>query len=56
MGLAVEGEPWGFAVLGGSIAAPEIGGSLVVEKLKVQGFDLRSVSMTFDTLEGVVSG
>ncbi len=56
MGLAVEGEPWGFAVLGGSLAAPEIGGSLVVEKLKVQGFDLRSVSMTFDTLEGVVSG
>ena len=56
LGVEVEGEPWGFAVIGGTLAAPELGGSLVVEKLKVQGFDLRSVSMTFDTLAGVVSG
>lgn len=56
LGLEVEGEPWGFAVIGGTLAAPEVGGSLVVEKLKVEGLDLHSVSMTFDTLDGVVSG
>lgn len=56
MGLRVEGEPWGFANIGGTLGAPELGGSLVVEGLRVQGFDLHSVSMTFDTLEGMVSG
>lgn len=56
LGVAMEGEPWGVAVIGGTLAEPDIGGSLVVEKLKVQGFDLHSLSMTFDTLDGVVSG
>ncbi len=56
LGVAMEGEPWGFAVIGGTLAEPDIGGSLVVEKLKLRGFDLHGLSLTFDTLDGVVSG
>lgn len=54
--IGLEGSPWGFAVIGGKLSSPELGGSMVVEGLKVRGLDLRSVSMTFDTLDRVVTG
>lgn len=55
LGLGLEGTPWGFAVLGGSLRNPEVGGSLIVSDLQVRKAELGSVSATFDTVDGVLS-
>lgn len=55
LGIGIEGKPWGFAVFGGTLRSPEVGGSLIVDKLEVRKIPLGSVSTTFDTVDGVVS-